>query len=90
MKNDIELADIAEILVQKFNKQVNSLHQQELVIIYINSKNKIKASVTSVNYLEVLILVIEQLGNKKYFYLITISKRFFMPYLDEIGMFFIS
>lgn len=43
MKQEINgyLAHITEVLVQQLNKQVDRLHQQELIIRRISAKNKV-------------------------------------------------
>jgi len=56
VKNNIELADIAEVLVEQLHKQVDGLHQKKLVVINIYPKNKIQARIPPVNNLKVLVL----------------------------------
>ena len=40
MEDNVELADVAEVLVEELHKEVNRLHQQELIVRDIHAKAK--------------------------------------------------
>lgn len=50
------LADIAEILVQQLNKEMDRLHKQQLVVSNIGSEDEVKSSVATVNQFVILVL----------------------------------
>jgi hypothetical protein len=56
VENNVELADVAKILVQQLDEQVNGLHQKKLVIIYIHSKYEKDTGISPINNFKILVL----------------------------------
>jgi hypothetical protein len=50
------LADITEEFVKKFNKQMDCLHQKQLIIGNVDSIHEEKAGISSINQLKISIL----------------------------------
>jgi hypothetical protein len=56
VEHDVELTHIAKVLVKKLYKQVDGLHQQELVVIDVSSEDEIETRVSPINDFKVLVL----------------------------------
>lgn len=54
VEDDIQLADIAEVLVEVFHEQVDQLQVQQLIIVDVDAHCEVQALVPLVDYLEVV------------------------------------
>ena len=56
VEDQIQLANVAEIFVQDLHEGVNQLQDDEFVIVLIDDRNEVEASITLINYLIFLIV----------------------------------
>ena len=53
MEHNIQLANVAEILIEKLHEQVNGFHEKKLIVSDVNAKDKVESGISSVYYLEI-------------------------------------
>ena len=58
VEHQIELADVAEIVVQNLDKEVDSFEESELVVRGVAGEGEVEAGVAAVDDLEGLVLIV--------------------------------
>jgi len=62
VEHEVELADVAKIVVEDFDEEVHGLEQRELVVGGVAGEGEVEARVSAVDDLEGLVLLVEGLS----------------------------